>query len=335
MYKKRFQNNVATGRFTLPVVILICAAFWTATGFLFSGPYPDMPGTYPLWLSNGIRSMLPHWISQLISFIFYGFIGYLLIELNNTYAIIRTRATVQTSLYFILISICPFIHQIFSGSLVSFTMLISLFFLFKSYQSRRSSGNLFHAFAFIGISSLFLPQVLWLTPVWLIGAIMFHALTPRSLCASLVGIIFPYWIVFAFAFITDDHQLFYQPFIDMTTFTPISYFSYLSWEVIATLIYMFVLFLAAFVHRIINGHKNNIRTSAFLDFLILVSFSLLVYIVLQPSMAIKLLPLLIMFNSVLIGHIFAMTNSKASNIFFISSLAVLVLLFTFNLWMPF
>ena len=335
MARRNFQNNVATGRLTLPVVILISALFWIATTILFPTPTPDPAGTYPLWLTTNLPIVLPKWSSQIICYLLYGIIGYMLIELNNKYAIIRTRATVQTSLYFMLIAACPFIHQIFSGSLISLGLLISLFFLFKSYQSRTSNSDLFHSFSFISLSSFFLPQVLFLTPVWLIGAIRFHPLTIRNLSTSLVGILFPYWFLFGYAFFVGEPELFYQPFIELATFTPIKYSLYFSWEELATYGYMVILFLAAFVHRLINGHRNNIRTSAFLDFLIIVSFALLILTLLQPELSISLLPVLIMFVSILIGHVFSMTNSKASNLFFIFPLVFLLLLFAFNLWMPF
>jgi len=42
-------------------------------------------------------------------------IGYFLIELNNTFAIIRMRASVQTSLYFLLITACPGMHLLYAG----------------------------------------------------------------------------------------------------------------------------------------------------------------------------------------------------------------------------
>ena len=40
-------------------------------------------------------------------FILYSVIGYFLIGLNNAFAIIRMRASVQTAIYFLLISVCP------------------------------------------------------------------------------------------------------------------------------------------------------------------------------------------------------------------------------------
>lgn len=335
MYRKRLQLIIATGRWTLPVVILLSGFCWMLSALLVPNNLWAIQNDYPTWLNSDLQQQLPTGVGQLISMVIYGVVGYFLIELNNAFALIRTRATVQTSLYFTIVAICPFIHHLSAGCIASLALLIAIFFLFRSYQSRTSSGYLFHSFAFIGLGSLVLPQLLFVTPIWFVGAVMFQSLSPRSLFAALLGVCFPYWFLFCLAFVTDNMTLFYQPFTELVNLSPISYLEYLTWSEVATLGYIILLFIAALVHRTINGHKNNIRTSAYLDFLNTLTFFLLVLTALQPSLGTELLPTLILITSVLTGHIFAMTNTKASNRFFIFSLSLLILLFAFNIWMPF
>ena len=133
MRNNRLQGRVTAGRFTLPVVILICTVCWICTSFLL----PDMSSAkdtgYALWQSI-CTSCLPSWANRMISFMLYAAIGYFLIELNNTFTIIRMRASVQTSLYFLLVTICPGMHLLYAGDVAAVAFLISLFFLFKSYQ---------------------------------------------------------------------------------------------------------------------------------------------------------------------------------------------------------
>jgi hypothetical protein len=54
---------------------------------------------------------------------------------------------------------------------------------------------------------------------------------------------------------------------------------------------------------------------------------------LQPAQTFHLLPLLLIGVSILTGHFVVLTNSRASNVFFICALAGLILLFGFNVWM--
>lgn len=114
------------------------------------------------------------------SFILYSVIGYFLIGLNNAFAIIRMRASVQTAIYFLLISVCPTMHILYAGDLVAVTFLIALYFLFKSYQQSKPASYLFHAFVFIGMGSLLFPQLIFFVPVFWIGAYSFQSLHPKS-----------------------------------------------------------------------------------------------------------------------------------------------------------
>ena len=78
--------------------------------------------------------------------------------------------------------------------------------------------------------------------------------------------------------------------------------------------------------------KLGLPPTACIQFLIDVTLFLFVLIVLQPSQCSNLLPLLMISNSILIGHLFVLTNNKTSNIFFIVATVCLILLFGFNVW---
>lgn len=105
MRTKRFQNRITAGRFTLPTAILISVSCWILTAVLLPETETQQSG-YSLW-ETFCDFCIPTWANRLFSFILYAVIGYFLIQLNNTFAIIRMRASVQTSVYFLLISVCP------------------------------------------------------------------------------------------------------------------------------------------------------------------------------------------------------------------------------------
>lgn len=125
MRTQRFQNRVTAGRFTLPVAILLSVACWILSAILL----PDLDvqkDNYPLW-NTFCNSCIPAWGNRLSSFILYSVIGYFLIGLNNAFAIIRMRASVQTGIYFLLISVCPSLHVLYAGDLAAIAFLIALF----------------------------------------------------------------------------------------------------------------------------------------------------------------------------------------------------------------
>ncbi|MDE5701220.1 hypothetical protein [uncultured Bacteroides sp.] len=329
MRNKRLQNRITAGRFTLPTAIILSLFGWMLTSALL----PEMPATesgYSLW-QTVCSSYIPTWANTPLSFILYSIIGYFLIELNNTFAIIRMRASVQTSIYFLLMSVCPALHRLYAGDIASVAFLISLFFLFQGYQHTKPEGPLFYSFLFIGVGSLVFPQLTLFIPLFWIGAHSFQALTLKSFFGSLTGWFLPYWFLFGHAYFHDKMELFYQPFIELGTFHAITFSNFPLWEA-ATLGYLFLLFAVSSVHCLVAGYEDKIRTRSYLQFLIFLSLCIFGYILLQPMLTVHLLPLLLIGVSILAGHFVVLTNSRASNVFFICALAGLVLLFGFNLW---
>ena len=333
MRNKRLQSQVTAGRWTLPAVIFFCALCWVLTYFLF----PDsIASTTTKDSSSFLQStrdlLLPGWAERIISFLVCAIIGYFLIELNNQFSIIRMRASMQTAIYFLLVTVCPGMHLLYIGDIVALGSLISIYFLFKSYQQAQAAGYLFYSFFFIGAGSILFPQLTILSVLWLFESYRFQSLTPRSFCGALLGWMLPYWMLFGHAFFYNEMELFYRPFNQLLAFGEVFHLPILQpWE-LAILGYLLVMFIVSAVHCIAAGFEDKIRTRAYLQFLIDLTFFLFLLIALQPIYCSALLPLLIISSSILIGHFFVLTNSKSSNVFFIISSVGLILLFAFNIW---
>lgn len=330
MRTNRLQSRITAGRFTLPIVILTCVICWIATSILLPAT-PKEPGSYALWQS--FRELgIPLWGMRTASFVIYAIIGYFLIEINNTFAIIRMRASVQTAFYFALITACPGLHLLYAGDIASIAFLISIYFLLKSYQQLYPTGALFHSFAFIGAGSLVFPQLTFFVPIWLIGAYNFQSLTFRSFCGAIVGWSLPYWFLLGHAFFYGQMELFYSPFRELAMFQPIRFGEVFElWELV-TLGYLFIMFLVSAIHCFVAAYQDKIRTRSYLHFLIFLGFCIFLFILLQPEHCIDLLSPLLIVVSILIGHLFVLTNSRMSNWFFIGSSIVLIGLYLFNIW---
>ncbi|WP_291529369.1 hypothetical protein [Bacteroides sp. UBA939] len=329
MRSKRLQNRITTGRFTLPVITLVSIFCWVLSSALLPETQV-MKNDYSLWETVTYYS-IPAWAGIPLNFILYGVIGYFLIALNNTFAIIRMRASVQTSIYFLLLSACPALHELHAGDFVSLAFLSALFMLFKSSQHPYPASNLFYSFLCIGAGSLLFPQLTMFVPVFWIGAYNFQALTFRSFLGSLIGWSLPYWFLLGYTYCSDNMELFYQPFMELVSFRPVTLQSLPLWE-IATLGYLLFLFVISSVHCLVAGYKDKIRTRSYLYFLIFLSVCIFVYILLQSTLSLLLLPLLLICISILTGHFVVLTNSRASNLFFICALVGVILLFGFNIW---
>ena len=159
MRNKRLQGQVTAGRWTLPAAIFICTLCWVLTSVLLPGltmPAGEEGGSV-LWQSARTL-LLPTWAEHLVSFLIYAAAGYFLIELNNRFGIIRMRASVQTAIYFLLVTVCPEMHLLYAGDVAAIAFLFSIYFLFKSYQQSQAAGYLFYSFLFIGAGAFSFPS---------------------------------------------------------------------------------------------------------------------------------------------------------------------------------
>lgn len=162
------------------------------------------------------------------------------------------------------------------------------------------------------------------------SAYSFQSLHPKSFFASLIGWSVPYWFLLGYAYLSGHMDLFYQPFLELVNFRSIL-FGFRPWE-LATIGYILLLYMVSSSHCLIAGYEDKIRTRSYLHFLIFLNFCIFVYIGLQPALYPHLFSLLLIGTSILIGHLFVLTNSRSSNLFFIIMLVGLFTLFGFNLW---
>lgn len=330
MRGRSFQNRITTGRTTLPVAVLVALGCWLVGGMMLPSEHWTAWSGSTLWQLAGL-DRLPLQVSLPMGFVLHGLAGWLLIELNNAYAIIRMRASVQTTVYLLLTAACPALYVLYAGSVGLLLFLVALYFLFGSYQQKRLVGGLFYSFLFLGLGSMVVPQLVWLVPVFWLGAYLFRSLHFRSFFASLFGWALPYWFLLAHAYFYGQMELFCQPFREMVYFAAWHpCFHPNEWAVLA---YLFVLYAVSTFHCLLLGYEDKIRTRSYLHFLILLCFCLFAYVVAQPVKSRDVLPLLLAGVGILSGHFFALTSSRGSNWFFIGAMVALCALFVLNVWM--
>lgn len=332
MIKSRLQNKVVTGRFTLPVTIFLSILLWI---FYLLNPEKEAAGNegYLLWneIYRFIASFFP---VALISFLIYGFIGYMLIELNNAYSIIRIRTHIHVCIYALILSVCPFFHPLQPGSIATLCIGISLYYLFRTYQKTQPAGLVFHTFLFLSVGSLFVPKLFFFFPIYLIGLLNFQIFNLRIFIAALLGIILPYCLLFGHAFFYEQMELFYAPFRELVHFSPIRYDSW-NTGILWAGIYIMILFLSGSIHALLTSYQDKIRTRSFIAFLTWITGAAILFTLLQPQLLASFLPIVLCGSSLLAGHLLALTHSKISNIYFILLIIGLVALYIYNLWILF
>ena len=234
------------------------------------------------------------------------------------------RASVQTSVYFLLISVCPSLHMLYAGRLGSRLLPGGTVFPLQELPAGTAHRQSLPRLCLHRTGQPAFPQLMLFVPIFWIGAYNFQSLQPKSFFASLVGWSVPYWLLLGHALYYGQMELFCQPFRELVTFAP-TRFDYQPWE-LATLGYLLVLFIVSAAHCLIAGYEDKIRTRSYLHFLILLNFCIFVYIGLQPVLSVHLMSFLLIGVSIPAGHLFVLTNSRSSNIFFICAFIGLFIL---------
>lgn len=307
MRESRFQIDMATGRFTLPVVILVCLILWTLTG--------------------------SEW-SDLGSMTTIAMTGYLMIEANTAFTLIRTRSTFHVSIYFYLATVLFFLHPFEWTNLLPLIFLVIVYQLFLSYESHTATTSIFHAFFLTSVGSLIFPQFICFVPLFLGSMISFRSINSKSILAGLLGLFTPYWLLFGYAFLFGQMPLFIAPLQESIRLYPIDYTNispqvWISWGVITALLTI------CGGHYLQVAYQDKTRTRIFLTFLVIAGAWTTIFCLLQPIHLHKLILIQLVCTSFLSSHLFSLTRNRFSGISFIVTFVAIILLSVYNLWMQF
>jgi hypothetical protein len=203
--------------------------------------------------------------------------------------------------------------------------LLSLYFLFASYQHRTTSTELFYSFILLSLGTFFYPQLMYFIPIWFIGAGLLQSLHIRSFFGSIIGFALPYLGLLTYALYIDHTGVFFKPFLEITHFGGMDVFIETSIPHLLSLLFFLILFVISAVHSMAIDYDNKIRTRIILHVVIIVNSCLFIFAIIQPMYEEPLLSLSIPGTSLMIAHLFVRTNSRSSYFLFIGSLAAMLI----------
>ena len=300
---------------TLPVAAIFAIGVWLQYGLVSKGLWP-----------------------QLACFIVS---VYLLIELSNHNALLRVRSRMVSSSFLALSCTGCFLFDSMTGAIVQLCTIISLMFLFQTYQDQQAAGRTFYAFLPVGVASLVFVQTLWFVPLlWVLMGTQLQSLSWRSWLASVIGLTTPYWFALLWLMMpfnipeggSIDLAPFAEHFAQLVSFQPISLQS-LSIGMIAVFVFTLVLAAIGTMHFWQYSFEDKIRIRLLYGFFITMTTFTLVFVMVQPQHYGVLMRIGFVCASPLIAHVLTFTNSRLSNIFFFVAISLVLVLTTYNLWM--
>jgi len=305
---KRLQNRVTQSRLTLPVVSLFSLIVWIVGGLISNN----------LW----------------INFVCFALSTYLMVELNNMNALIRTYSRSVSCSFIILFSSASFLFTSMQGSILQLCVVAFYLLFFKSYQDTRSMPWIFFAFFSLSMGSLVFVQILYFVPIlWLFMIFNMRAMSSRTLIASVIGIIAPYWLWAGYLAVVGDIHPLVDHVIVLTKFAPLS-LGKIPFNKSITLAFILLMAIIGTIHYLRTSYNDKIKVRMLFEMFIAMDIISIIFIGLQPDHYDLLLRLVIINTSPLIAHYVTLTRTWITNISFLFIIIVALALTVYNLWMP-
>lgn len=301
---------------SIPLAVLLvgcCYAFWGVDYF------------FPLQMhSNTIYNPIAERVQNIFlenSFLINALIGlitllnaFLLVQLNNRFALIRTRTFLPVIIYLFLIGICEKTHLNVSSHLALTIFILGLFNFFSMSHNKNATEQAFMGSFFVALAGLLVFPYLYLIPVCWIGFMMLRSFSLRTFLASLFGILAP-WVIFL-SYLYFIHKL----NILWTVFSGFNLSFSLQSLSLIELIYtglMLIILIIAIVGIFSNSNQASIQTRNKLNFLlwlIAVTLFVAIFSIDQLSM---FLPLLALIYALLVSHPFTLIKNKIYSTLFL------------------
>ena len=315
---KRAQNQVAESRFTLPVVMAYAVAIWIVSGLLI----PSVP------ITSGelLRGAWAQFACFLVS-------AYLMVELNNSNALIRIYSRMVSSSFLVLICSGAFLFTSMSGAIAQLCAVGTYFLLFRCYQDNQSVGWTYYSFLCVGLASIVFPQAFYYVPLlWGFMFFQLSSLSWRTFFASIVGLLTPYWFAVPILIFQGQYDWLLHHFEALAEFN----YDPTQLTVNQLLLFAFAVLLGitGTVHYARKKSADNIRIRLFYGCFIIMWLFTALFLLLQPQHYDVLIRVLIINVSPLIAHFLSLTYTRLTNYAFYAICAVALVLTLFNLWMP-
>lgn len=257
----------------------------------------------------------------------------LMVEFNNANALIRVFSR-MVSCSFLMLSIMPF-NTLYSldNNIIQLCFVFFYLFFFRSYQNKRSMGYVYYAFVSLGFAGLFFAKIVFLVPIlWILLFTNVLAGNIKTITASILGYITPYWLVGAFYIYRGQTHVIHNFVNELTTFNDLFDYSCLDIKNIVAIAFIALLCVIGTVHFLRNSFLDKIRTRMIYEALMIVNIVLFVVLALQPQYYDIIIKLIIVNTAPFIGHFIALTKTRLTNITFVLMTLIAVCLTFYSIW---
>lgn len=279
--------------------------------------------TLLLWLSES------KWDERLwLSLFIVATMTYIIVEWNNQCQLLRIRSRMNSVTFLTLMAMFPALHMAGPKLLPAFCLLVAFYTLFKAYGLYKPEGYVFHSFLALSIGSLYYPPLLLVVPaLFLASGVQLRVLTLRSVSATFLGLVLPYWLYASFMFV-KTYYIDDTPGVvsnaDLAKIFPIvtylntdlpDYTVFSQWHWLAV---GFVAFLAlvSVLHFVSTSYNDKIRTRQYFYALLVTLVPVMFIAAWWPDDIMYTLPLLLLNITPFAAHYLALAKGRLMPYYF-------------------
>lgn len=256
--------------------------------------------------------------------------AYLLLEFNNRFSLLRIRSHMVPSVFLVMAAAMPFGQTLSWDFLPPVCLLLAYYSLFLSYQSFRSQGYAFHAFAFLGIGALVFPQMLYFAPLFMLFMLVqLRSMSGKAFVAALLGMAAPIVLREVFLLLNGSAAQIDGFWVALQTFPHPDYTTLDEHQFISAAL-VILASAVAMVHFLRTRFNDKIRTRMFFYVVMLEEVALIAFTALQPQHFEVLFKLLLANGSILMAHHLSFARNIAADVYFYTLLALLGFLAFYN-----
>lgn len=304
-----FQRSLAISSTSLHTVAAVVVAVWILAG----GSQGQVFDSH-----NVLWQQLPGWIgcagwfNSALAILTVVLTVYSLGELNTSQVLLRLNSRAVSIVFAALILTATSLHTFSPGQVAMFVLLLSYFPLFTAYQTGNSAGLTYVACLYLGISTLVVPQTIWLAPVYVLSLYILRSINAQSVSAAVLGLVTPFWITGGLAFCAGRMDGFRRLTAQMLEFDLSGYARLATGEIIVICLValVFTMGVADFYMRI---YLDKTRTRCIFNLVALHGFSYMILLLIHPAGYRDLMPAIIMNASVMGGHYVGNDPTPLSN----------------------
>lgn len=327
-FVSRFQHRLAISPTSLHTVAVIVVVAWVIAGSASPITNDSHLGLWP-----ALPDAVTHsgWLNQLLAILTTILSVYTIRELNISHVLLRINSRSISFTLAALMTACVFLHAFQLGYIVMFFIMLSLFFLFSTYHQDNSAGNTYITFLCASISALFYPKLIWMAPLYIFSLYLFRALNPRSISGAILGLLTPFWIVGSITYCIDKMEFFSHLLRQMISFQWSGYTLHSTSQTIMIWL-SFAIFLVGTIDFIMRNYLDKTRVRTLYYVIILHGAGYYLLLLLQPVSSLTLLPVTLVFTSIIGGHYISNDDTPLSNILVCIFTVLLFVSYILNAW---